>query len=122
MMSENTTIRNQKSYNKIKKLVLNWIETDEYKNNGVNIAELSSQLGINRTYLSNYINDTYNTNFNGWINDMRINCAMKLMLENPDIPLWKVANEVGYSDLAHFSKQFKLINSISPSKWRQKNL
>lgn len=65
MKGENTTIRNQKSYNKIKKLVLNWIETNEYKNNGVNIAELSSQLGINRTYLSNYINDTYNTNFNG---------------------------------------------------------
>ena len=31
---------------------------------------LSREIGINRTYLSNYINETYQDNFNGSLNDL----------------------------------------------------
>lgn len=52
---------------------------------GITIQDLSREIGINRTYLSNYINETYQTNFNGWINDLRIEEAKQKSCNPPKL-------------------------------------
>ena len=76
-------------------------------------------LRINRTYLSNYINSTYGLNFNLWINHLRIEEAKQLMGQTPKRSLSEIAERIGFTDLAHFSKQFKLQEGVSPSEWRK---
>lgn len=83
------------------------------------IQMVSKDVGINQTYLSNFINDVYKTNFNRWINGLRIDEAKCLLMEKPEMSLADVAEAVGFADLAHFSKQFKLKEGISPSIWRK---
>ena len=86
---------------------------------GVTILDLSKDIGVNRTYLSHYINSRYESNFNHWINGLRIEEAQKRILEHPEISLMELAEQVGYSDMAHFSKQFKQIVGIPPSVWKK---
>ena len=83
---------------------------------------LSKELGINRTYLSNFINEVYGTNFNGWINELRVKEAKSKMCESPELSLSEIADFVGFADSAHFSKQFKQNEGVSPSVWRKNKI
>ncbi|MCR8894361.1 AraC family transcriptional regulator [Bacteroides sp. ET336] len=87
----------------------------------IGVEKLGKVLGINRTYISNYINDTYQTNFNTWIHKMRIAEAQRLILENPQTSLGQIASMTGYTDQAHFCKQFRVVTGISPTKWKKEN-
>lgn len=104
---------------KIAEKVAEWVEKHGYRQAGITIKILSKELGINRTYLSNFINEMYGTNFNGWINELRVKEAKKKMCESPELSLSEVADFVGFADSAHFSKQFKQNEGVSPSVWRR---
>jgi YesN/AraC family two-component response regulator len=97
-----------------------WVYRREYLHTGITIIQISKILGINRTYLSNFINDTYAMNFNNWLNGLRIEEAKKRLLANKQISLSELATSVGFTDLAHFSKQFKQKEGLAPSYWLQK--
>lgn len=121
-MGDMKNIRKAKDNEKIKLLVDEWIKKKKYLKNDIGVEKLGKELGINRTYISNYINDTYNYNFNTWIHQMRITYAQKIIIDNPEISMGQIAVITGYSDQAHFSKIFKSITGISPMKWRKNNI
>lgn len=95
-----------------------WIQEKGYVERNITIITLAKQLGTNRTYLSNYINEHYEENFNTWINQLRIKEA-QILLEENNIPLHVIAEQVGFSDLPHFSRTFKFITGQSPSNWKK---
>ena len=88
----------------------------------VTLHEVCEELNINRTYLSNYINENFNVNFNTWINIMRIKEAQRIICLHPHLPLSQVGQKVGFMDTAHFSKQFKFRIGVTPSYWRKEKL
>lgn len=107
------------NYEKIEEKLNEWVSEKNYLHPSLTIQDMSKKIGINRTYLSNFINETYQTNFNGWLNGLRIEEAKRRMRDNPDISLAEVAEQVGFADLAHFSKQFKIKEGCSPSTWKR---
>ena len=111
--------RHGQSNDIIKEKITIWVEHKGYLQLGVTIQDLSREIGINRTYLSNYINETYQTNFNGWLNDLRIEEAKQKIISSPEINLSDLAEMVGFADQAHFSKQFKQKEGIPPSVWKK---
>lgn len=104
----------------IKEKIDCWITDKKYLHPGITIQGISRQIGINRTYLSGYINETYHTNFNTWINNLRIEEAKRKLTSTSDINLSDLAESVGFADLAHFSKIFKQKEGLPPSVWRKK--
>lgn len=103
----------------IKDRLEEWVENKGFLSPRLTIIELCKIIGINRTYLSNYINNIYGSNFNLWINHLRIEEAKLLMGQTPKRNLSEIAERIGFTDLAHFSKQFKLQEGVSPSEWRK---
>ena len=99
-----------------------WKTHKGYLQTSVTLMDVCEELGVNRTYMSNYINDKYRKNFNTWINGLRVKEATRIMHCNPHLALSEVGRRVGYTDLAHFSKQFKLNMGASPSQWRKEDL
>lgn len=95
-----------------------WVKNKGFVEQNITIIVLSKQLGTNRTYLSNFINENYGANFNTWVNQLRIEEA-KQFLKNEELPLHEIAERVGFTDLAHFSKTFKSITGNPPSAWRK---
>lgn len=105
---------------RIKGKLQKWVESKGFCQTGVTINDLSKQIGINRTYLSKHINECYSCNFNCWINKLRVCEAEEMMRRNPDLPLSDVAEQVGYADISHFSRQFKHIKGEPPSSYGKK--
>ena len=99
-----------------------WKIRKGYLKTSVTLIDVCEELGINRTYMSNYINEKYGKNFNTWVNGLRIKEAMRIIHFFPQLPLSEVGKRVGYTDLAHFSKQFKLNMGVSPSNWRKEDI
>lgn len=113
--------RHEQNNDIIKEKILLWKKTKGYLQVGVTIQDISRKIGINRTYLSSYINETYQTNFNGWINNLRIEEAKQRLIDAPDINLSDLAESVGFADQAHFSKQFKQKEGVPPSVWKREH-
>lgn len=102
---------------KIRLKLQEWVGGKGYLKSGVTINDLCKELGINRTYLSHYINETFSCNFNCWINRLRIEEAQGIMKHSPGTSLSEVAELVGFADISHFSKKFKAITGEPPSAY-----
>lgn len=112
-------IQNKTTKKKIEEKLTEWKRQKHYLRPRLTIRELSKTIGINRTYVSNFINGSYGNNFNTWINHLRIEEAKTKMKMSRQRNLAEIAEQVGFTDLAHFSKQFKQKEGISPSEWKK---
>jgi AraC-like DNA-binding protein len=90
-----------------------------YTRMGVNIEDMAQYLKVGRTTLSGFINKEEGVNFNSWIRRLRIDEAIRLLLENPEYSLSQISEMVGYSEPSNFSRQFKIETGVSPSEWCQ---
>lgn len=115
---ENATKEKGNTQKNIAASIETWIQNKGFVEQNITIIVLSKQLGTNRTYLSNFINENYGENFNTWVNQLRIEEA-KQFLKSEELTLHEIAERVGFADLAHFSKTFKTITGCPPSTWRK---
>jgi AraC-like DNA-binding protein len=104
---------------KLEKLIY---EEKIYYNSELNLNDLAEKLGTNRGYLSKVINSKYNKNFNAYINEFRINEAIKIMTNNelPQYSLEGVASSVGFNTRASFINAFKKQTGLTPSAFIDK--
>ncbi|WP_373277540.1 helix-turn-helix domain-containing protein, partial [Prevotella falsenii] len=56
-----------------------WLSNEEYCNSELTIDSVAREIKTNRSYLSRYINETYNSNFSSWISSLRIRKAKQIM-------------------------------------------
>lgn len=105
------------SWEKLKSTI---ISDKYYLRPEINVEEMAQYLKIGRTTLSNFINKEENMNFHTWINKLRIEEAKQLIRNNRDMSVMQIAEQIGYSESSHFSRQFKQITGESPTVWRQK--
>jgi len=122
----NTSILSQNIDQPVTAKALSWeklkskiISEKFYLHSEINIEEMAQYLKIGRTTLSNFINKEENVNFHTWINKLRIEEAKQLIRNNHDMSVMQIAEQIGYSESSHFSRQFKQITGESPTVWRQ---
>lgn len=96
-----------------------WLLHKGYRHSGITIHQLAVDIGTNRFYLSQYINQKHGCNFSEWINRMRVEDAKAMIGENPDLTIEEVAAALGFSSGSYFSKIFSKIEGISPGSFRQ---
>jgi len=79
------------------------------------INSLAKEIGINRTYLSQVINEFFNKNFSSFVNEFRIKEASKRLLEDKNITIEAVAFDVGFKSKSAFNNAFKQYTGVTPS-------
>ena len=57
------------------------------------------------------------TSFQSLLDDTRLHAALPA-LHNPDVPLWQIAENLGFADVAAFKHAFKRWTGLSPSAFR----
>ncbi len=57
------------------------------------------------------------TSFSNLVDEVRYRHATSRLSRNPDYTLQEIADELGYSDVANFSRAFKRWSGRSPSNW-----
>lgn len=99
-----------------------WEHTDRYLNKNMSLSTLSAQMGVNTKYLSEVINNTKGKNFNGYINELRINHIAHLLKTDSTYLNYKVsylAEFSGFSSHSAFTTVFKSVTGMSPNVYIQ---
>lgn len=95
-----------------------WMAAEKpFRNPDFRLDDLREVLPLNRTYLSQLINNEYGCTFFQWVNRYRIEEAKRLMTDYPEMKLLDIAFSCGYSSLAVFSRAFARETGLSPRDW-----
>ena len=85
------------------------------------INDLAKKINSNRNYLSQIINEHYQTNFNNFINEFRVKEARKLLINTDyqNYTIEGIAQTVGFNSKATFNAAFKKFTGVTPSFFRE---
>ncbi|MBK9284366.1 MAG: helix-turn-helix transcriptional regulator [Sphingobacteriaceae bacterium] len=91
-----------------------------FKESNVSLEELSNKLNTTRHNLSQVINEKYNMHFFDYINHLRVNEAVFIMLNDKanKFQISEIAYTVGYNNKTTFNNSFKKFLGKSPSAYR----
>lgn len=116
-----SSLTNEKKNSLFQRLEKLMQEEEVYKENLLTKERVADLLGTNRTYLSQVINEQTQQNFTQYVNNYRINEAIRLLSDpETDIPLKAVASEVGFNSMSTFYKIFQNTVGIPPKQYRNK--
>ena len=90
---------------------------DENYAQPLSMQSVCDEIGISQTYLSRLFRKYSDTTFNAYLTRCRMEAAMKLLKEKPDLLLRDVAACVGYEDSSYFTKVFHQYTGQTPSQF-----
>lgn len=83
----------------------------------LSLQSLCKNFGVSQTYMGKLFRKYVNESFNRYLTTVRMEKAVKLMREVPDIFIKDVAARVGYSDQFYFSRIFRSYMGVCPSDY-----
>ena len=106
----------------VEDIVRVWSGRDDkpYLKDGITLGSAAGQMGISPRFLSSYINDIYEVNFNTWINMLRIDFVKAELKKGTAMTMSELALKAGFSELAAMSRVFKRLEGVTPSQFRNK--
>ncbi len=93
---------------------------ENYTSELISIADLADMCGISHEYLRRLFRLCYNTTPVAYINSMKIARAKEL-ISSGLYSVTEAAMASGYTDMSHFSREFKKATGISPSLYGKQN-
>lgn len=99
----------------IVKNALKYIENNYMQK--LSLSEVAEKTYVSQWHLSKLLNKHTGNNFSELLNNVRIKKAVEL-LKDPSLRIGNIAEEVGFLDMAHFSRVFKKIMGVSANEFR----
>ncbi|MBR4671488.1 MAG: response regulator [Butyrivibrio sp.] len=112
---EGEALEEKTADNFIVRNALNYIE--EHYNEKILLSDVADKVYVSQWHLSKLLNKETEKNFSEILNSVRIKKAAEL-LKDPSKRISDVAEEVGFLDVAHFSRVFKKVKGISANEYR----
>jgi len=84
----------------------------------VTLEETAALVYLSPAYFSRVFKDEMKVNFNTYVNQVRVEAAKKLLL-NDSVPLIDIASQAGFDGQSYFSKVFKKMTGVTPGKYRE---
>lgn len=89
-----------------------------YLNPTLSIAELAGKIGTNKTYLSDYLNNSLSLTFYDFIGEYRIKTSCDL-LKDTNLTIEQVAEKSGFNSLTTFRRTFIKYQKCTPKEYRK---
>lgn len=89
----------------------------EHYNEKLRLSDVAEEVYVSQWHLSKLLNKVTGQNFSEIFNSIRVEKATEL-LHNPELRISDIAEQVGFVDLAHFSRVFKNIKKMSANEYR----
>ncbi len=90
---------------------------DESLSGEISLSEIADKLYIHPNYLSVLFKRESGCTFMSYITNKRIDLAKRYLLEY-GAKVYEVAERVGYSSVAHFTRTFKRVTGVSPKEYQ----
>lgn len=82
-----------------------------------NLIALAAALDVTPNYLSMRFKAEMGVGFMKYLLDKQVEKA-KLLLADPSLKVYQIAEQVGFQDEKYFSRQFKKMTGMTPKEWR----
>lgn len=92
----------------------------EHIKDDLTLEVLAKQVFISPTYLSKIFKKEKGVSLITWVNDYRIEQAKIMIKEQLALPMYRVAEEVGFKDYKYFVRVFKKKTGDSPTEFRNR--
>lgn len=86
----------------------------------LSLQVLAARLEMSPHHLSQLLNEKLRRNFYDYINELRVNYAKQLLLEDVHKPVTDIAFDVGYNNKKSFYNAFKRHAGMKPSEYRSR--
>lgn len=94
---------------------------DDHLAEPFSLADVARHIPVNPSYLSVLFKEQLNVTFSEYVTRARMQKAKELLLTTA-LPVWEVAERVGYRTAKYFIKQFKDYAGMSPGQYRAKSV
>ena len=98
------------------RVVFDFIELNYHQN--IKSKEVAQTVGYSSAYLTDLVKRMTGKTVNEWIIERRVAQAKYLLLET-DKSIESIAFEIGYQNLNHFYRQFRIYCCKTPRAWRE---
>lgn len=85
------------------------------------LSEVAEKTYVSQWHLSKLLNKHTEKSFSELLNSIRIDAAKEL-LKDPSLRIGDISEEVGFVDIAHFSRVFKKMTGVSANEYRNRLL
>jgi LacI family transcriptional regulator len=92
----------------------------EHYPENIGTPEIAKAAGLNRRKLERDFRKHLGRSLNEEINQIRIECAKKRLIET-NLKIYEVAQQCGFNSIYYFSKTFSRLTGIRPSLYRRRN-
>ncbi|MDX2273796.1 MAG: response regulator [Cyanobacteriota bacterium] len=83
----------------------------------ISLGDVAKRVGYSPAYLTNLAQELTGYSIKRWIIERRMSQARMLLCET-DRSVRQIALEVGYADVAYFTRQFRHLHGDPPQSWR----
>ena len=94
-------------------------EQEGFRIKGITIGMVAEELKTNRSYISQLLNNTFETTFPEYLNNLRIRYAKDYISEHPNERQEVVANICGFDSVSSFSRKFREYEGITAGMWAE---
>ena len=96
-------------------------ESKPYLEPNLTIEEFANQLGVNRYYISQVVNERLEQNFSDFINAYRVRETQALLRDpaRQHLKILAIAYEAGFNSKTSFNTVFRKFTGMSPSQYRK---
>ncbi|WP_434978154.1 helix-turn-helix domain-containing protein [Daejeonia sp. YH14] len=121
--SEKNSKLDLKTFQSLKKGFLEFEKNKGFLQKGITAGKLAAHLGTNATYISQFMSEFKESNFNSYINKLRIEYATKKMYNDKNwrkLKIDEIASASGFNNRQSFSNIFFELNGIRPADFLKK--
>jgi AraC-like DNA-binding protein len=106
----------------VEKQLIDYFNNDKpWLNPNLNIWDVASKIGTNRSYVSRVINESMGFNFNHFVNNYRIKEAKLLLKENSNLSITEISELSGFGSMNSFIRIFKETENCTPTEFKKKS-
>ena len=81
--------------------------------------DLTQIVHLNNARFARMIKENTGTNFNGYINELRINYAIQLLKQHPNYTIRAIADEAGFNSTPILYSMFKKKTGMTPYEFKK---
>lgn len=100
--------------------ILTYIKQNIGNSNRLKTKNLSKQFNLSQNYVGEYFKNLTGESLHQYVLLYKMKCIKQRLLYS-DYTISQIADELGFTDESHLSRQFKKHNGISPTKFKQQN-
>lgn len=90
---------------------------NNFKDN-ISLEAIAEIANMTKTAFCKYFKKRTNKTYIQFLNELRIENACKMLINNSDLSIAEIAENSGFNNISNFNRQFKAVKFISPSAFK----